>query len=149
MREPRDLRPILNALAGHLIGRFRLAALHCAERLGWQPPADTARGVMHKLARRGVRTLFVYGEFDAGVDELSQHFGSVQRAFKGSRNVRIQTIRQLDHALFGTSGRNAVIDLCVQTLTGWSRRQVEPAPLTTTFGIKQPIRTASAPVSDT
>lgn len=138
MHERRDLRPILKTLAGHLIARFRLPAQQFAEHLGWRPHVDTARGMMHDLARRGIRTLFVYGEFDPGMDELNRHFGPAQRAFKGWRTVRIQTIPHLDHALFGTSGRNAVIDLCVETLTGWCSRQVEGASLSATRTLRSP-----------
>ncbi|WP_175773366.1 alpha/beta fold hydrolase [Paraburkholderia phenazinium] len=148
VRERRDLRPILKSLGARLVVRFRLAAQDFAERLGRRSPSDTPRGVMHELARRDVRVLLIYGEFDAGIDELNHNFGPLQRAFKGWRNVGIRTIRQLDHALLGTSGRNAVIDFCVDTLTGRDSRQVEANSLPAAPGTSQAIRTASARVSE-
>lgn len=129
LRERRDLRPIVRTLARGLFARFRLPTIQIAERLGWRPGAATERGVMHELNRRGVGTLLVYGEFDPGINELHRHFGLAHQAFKEWRHVRVETVAQLDHALFGMSGRTAVMDLCVQTLINWSERKAEAARL--------------------
>ncbi|KVP42017.1 alpha/beta hydrolase [Burkholderia ubonensis] len=116
--ERRDLRPILRSLAGNLVARVRVPAMDVAARFGWTPRDNTPRGMMHELARRGVWTLLVYGELDPGIDDVHRHFGSPARAFRRSRHVRIRTLPQLDHALYGTSGANAVIDFCIGTLAG-------------------------------
>jgi len=129
LRERRDLRPIMRTLGRGAIARFRLPTIQLAERLGWRPGAATERGVIHELRRRGVRALLIYGEFDPGMNELHRHFGRAHQAFKGWSHVRVETVPQLDHALFGISGRNAVIDFCVQTLTSWSERKAEIARL--------------------
>ncbi|MCC8397656.1 alpha/beta hydrolase [Paraburkholderia sp. MMS20-SJTR3] len=129
LRERRDLRPIARILARSIIARFRLPTIQIAERLGWRPAITTERGVMQELNRRGVATLLVYGEFDPGINELHRHFGRTHQAFDGWRHVRVETVAQLDHALFGISGRNAVMDLCVQMLTHWSERKAEVARL--------------------
>lgn len=126
--ERRDPRPVLRELGKVLIGRMGRPLVRIAERFGWQPPAGTALGIIHHLARRGAKVLFVYGEFDPGVDELNRYFGPVRRAFKRWRQVRVRTMRQLDHSLYGTSGADAVIDLCVETLTSWSEWKTENSP---------------------
>lgn len=129
LRERRDLRPIARTLVRGIIARFRLPMIQITERLGWRPGIDTERGVIREVARRGVRTLLIYGEFDPGINELHRHFGPAHLAFKGSCDVSVQTVPQLDHALFGISGRNTVIDFCVQALTGWSDQKAEIARL--------------------
>ncbi|WP_063800949.1 serine aminopeptidase domain-containing protein [Burkholderia ubonensis] len=118
--ERRDLRPILRSLAGNFIARVRVPVMDFAARFGWAPRADTPRGVMRELALRGVWTLLVYGELDPGIDDVHRHFGPPAHAFRRSRDVHIRTLPQLDHALYGTSGANAVIDLCIEALAGES-----------------------------
>ncbi|KWC40347.1 alpha/beta hydrolase [Burkholderia ubonensis] len=131
VRERRDLRPILRSLAGNVVAHFRVPAMGVAARVGWTPRADTPRGLMRTLAQRGVWTLLVYGAFDPGIDDVHRHFGSPARAFRRSRHVRLRTMPQLDHALYGTSGADAVIELCRGVLggeTGWPVRLPAGAP---------------------
>jgi pimeloyl-ACP methyl ester carboxylesterase len=148
VRERRDLRPVLKALRRLVIARLRSPAMQIAQRFGWQPCARSAQGLMYELERRGVRTSLVYGEFDPGIDELARHFGPARRAFRKWRHVRVQTIRELDHSLYSASGTRAVIDLCVQTLTGWSAKQTRTAPACTALSIKARKFAKSTRVSD-
>jgi alpha/beta superfamily hydrolase len=142
--ERRDLRPILRALCRPVVSRFRLPVIRAAERLGRTPRDGTERGLLHALERRRVRTLLVYGEFDHGIDELHRHFGSAAHAFKGSRHVRVHTIRHLDHSLYGTAGADAVIDLCIQTLTGGAVRPAASGPVSSAAGTEsQPLAAVS------
>ncbi|AOK56081.1 alpha/beta hydrolase [Burkholderia stagnalis] len=131
VRERRDPRPILRALAANLVACVRVPVLALAARAGRAPRADTPRGVMHALAQRGVWTLLVYGAFDPGIDDVHRHFGPPARAFRRSCHVRLQTLPQLDHALYGTSGADAVIDLCREVLGGaaeWPARSLAGSP---------------------
>ncbi len=131
VRERRDLRPILRSLAGNAFARLRVPAMALATRVGWTPRADTPRGLMRTLAQRDVWTLLVYGAFDPGVDDVRRHFGPPARAFRRSRHVRLRTMPQLDHALYGTSGAEAVIDLCRAVLggeAGWPACRSAGAP---------------------
>ncbi|MDR3096588.1 MAG: alpha/beta hydrolase [Paraburkholderia sp.] len=116
---PRDPRPILRVLWRQASARFQVPLMDLAQRAGWQAGADTERGVMQTLARRNVRTLLVYGEYDKGVDDLTRHFGPARRAFKGSCHVRVHIVPELDHSLYEASGRNTVTDLSVRSLTEW------------------------------
>lgn len=120
LRRRRDLRPVIRTLAGLAAAKLQVPALRLLERLGWKPPAASERGVMHALARRGVRALLVYGEFDPGLDELSRHFGPVHRAFRTQRQFQVQTIPALDHSVYGTKGASAILELCLDVLTRWS-----------------------------
>ncbi|WP_089341501.1 serine aminopeptidase domain-containing protein [Burkholderia singularis] len=126
LREGRDLRPVLNALQRHLTARVKAPAAQIAERLGWQPKRGTPRALMNTLAERNVRSMLVYGEFDPGVDELTRSFGSLRSAFKGSPLVQVETIRLLDHSVYGTYAADTVISICVDTLIGWGGKTPGP-----------------------
>ncbi|MGS0891022.1 alpha/beta fold hydrolase [Burkholderia stagnalis] len=118
LQERRDPRPILRAVAANALARISVPLREAVARIGWKPRADTPRGVMRGLAQRDVWTLLVYGAVDPGIDDVRRHFGPVERAFRGSRHVRLTTMPQLDHALFGSAGTEAVIDLCMRALGG-------------------------------
>ncbi|WP_241289734.1 serine aminopeptidase domain-containing protein [Burkholderia stabilis] len=122
IRERRDLRPILRAVAANGIARISVPAMEAAARIGWKPRVGTPRGVMHALAQRNVWTLLVYGSVDPGIDDVRRHFGAVERAFRRSRHVRMHLMPQIDHALYGAAGTDAVIDLCMRALSGDSDR---------------------------
>jgi hypothetical protein len=137
LRRRRDLRPVVKALVRLTAAKLRVPTMRLLERAGWRPPAHSERGVMHALARRGVKALLVYGEFDPGLDELSRHFGPAHRAFRRQRQIDVQTIAQLDHSVYGTQGADAIIELCIHTLVHWSAEPCgisglhRPAPATT------------------
>ncbi|MCG1042876.1 alpha/beta hydrolase [Mycetohabitans sp. B8] len=120
LRRRRDLRPVVKALVRLATAKLRVPAMQLLERAGWRPPAHSERGMIHALARRGVKTLLIYGEFDPGLDELSRHFGPAHRAFRRQRQIDVQTIAQLDHSVYGVQGADAVIELCIHTLMHWS-----------------------------
>lgn len=119
LRNGRDLRPVLSALQRLVVSKLRVPIARAAERLGWQPGRGTPRGLMHELAQRKVRTRLVYGEFDPGVDELSRHFGSPHTAFRDTPQVSVETVRHLDHSVYGAAAAETVVALCIETLTGW------------------------------
>ncbi|WDD95308.1 alpha/beta hydrolase [Burkholderia sp. FERM BP-3421] len=121
LRERRDLRPIIGALRRLALARVRVPVARLAERIGVEPSRDTPRGLLRALARRGVRTWFVYGEYDPGVDELRRHFGAPATAFRRAPLADVRLIRELDHSVYGSAAADRVIEFCIETLTGWSR----------------------------
>lgn len=131
VQERRDLRPIVRALAANAVSRISVPAMELASRLGWKPRIDTPRGVMRALSQRNVWTLLVYGTVDPGIDDVQRHFGAIGRAFRRSRHVRVHLMPEVDHAVYGAAGTQAVIDLCMRALSresGWpAARAVDPA----------------------
>jgi len=116
VRERRDLRPIVRAVAANAIARVSVPAKALAARVGWKPRSGTPRGVMHELAQRNVRTTLVYGALDPGIDDVRRHFGAIEHAFRRSRHVRLHLEPRVDHAVYGAAGTDIVIDLCMQAL---------------------------------
>ncbi|WCM22613.1 alpha/beta hydrolase [Paraburkholderia bryophila] len=148
VREGRDLRPVLKWLRRLLAARLRLRAMQIARRFGWQPDANSEQGLLHELDRLGIRTSLIYGEFDPGVDELTRHFGPVRQAFGQLQHVRAHTIRELDHAVYSSSGTHAVIDHCMRILTGWAEQKTHMAPSCATSSKKSRKLPASTCISD-
>ncbi|WP_323122770.1 alpha/beta hydrolase [Burkholderia alba] len=145
LRERRDLRPVFGALQRLVVARLRVPAARIAERVGVSPKPGTPRGLMRELEHRGVRTAFVYGEYDPGVDELSRHFGSSSRAFKEYRQASVTKIRDLDHSVYGSAAAETVIALCVETLTSWPGKVAGAlSPLQAADKKRRASRTASA-----
>ncbi|MCA8257017.1 alpha/beta hydrolase [Burkholderia sp. AU31624] len=138
VRERRDLRPIVGAVAANAIARVSVPMKEAAARFGWKPRAGTPRGVMHVLAQRNVRTTLVYGALDPGIDDVRRHFGAIERAFRRSRHVRLHLEPQVDHAVYGAVGTDIVIGLCMQALGRDSARPVvrvsDPATLEAATG---------------
>ncbi|RKU04551.1 alpha/beta hydrolase [Burkholderia sp. Nafp2/4-1b] len=124
VRERRDLRPIVRAIAANAIARVSVPAKEFAARFGWKPRLGTPRGVMHALAQRNVWTTLVYGALDPGIDDVRRHFGAIEHAFRCSRHVRLHLEPQVDHAVYGAVGTDIVIALCMQAL---GRDPVRPA----------------------
>ncbi|PHP87001.1 alpha/beta hydrolase [Burkholderia sp. AU18528] len=116
VRERRDLRPIVRAVAANAIARVSVPVKEAAARVGWKPRVGTPRGVMHVLAQRDVRTTLVYGALDPGIDDVRRHFGAIEHAFRCSRHVRLHLEPQVDHAVYGAVGTDIVIERCLQAL---------------------------------
>ncbi|AEA65932.1 serine aminopeptidase domain-containing protein [Burkholderia gladioli] len=124
VRERRDLRPIVRAVAANATARVSVPVKEAAARVGWKPRVDTPRGVMHVLAQRNVRTTLVYGALDPGIDDVRRHFGAIERAFRRSRHVRLHLEPQVDHAVYGAVGTDVVIGLCMLALGRDSARPI-------------------------
>ncbi|KAG8154305.1 serine aminopeptidase domain-containing protein [Burkholderia catarinensis] len=116
VRERRDLRPIVSAVAANAVARISVPVKGIAARVGWKPRIDTPRGVMRELEQRNVWTTLVYGALDPGIDDVRRHFGAIEHAFQRSRHVRLHLKSEIDHAVYGAVGTDIVIDLCMQAL---------------------------------
>jgi hypothetical protein len=64
---------------------------------------------MLDLERKGVPTSLVYGPLDPGRDELEIHFGPDGRQLNKLKNVTVEILQGVDHALFSHTARNAVM----------------------------------------
>lgn len=104
----------LRALAGYGLERLR-----CPARRTWQSdaagPVDWeqdgedsvdgtarafARFATRRLDRRGVRTEFLYGATDVGLEETAQCLGRRLEALQGLPHIALKRLDCLDHALF-------------------------------------------------
>lgn len=84
------------------------------------------RALVRDLAAKAVQVRLVYGEFDVGLEELKIHFGSLGSALRRYPTIRVQLLPKLDHALFTSAAREAVMQDTEIWLTQALR---EPPPL--------------------
>ncbi|HEY1998029.1 alpha/beta hydrolase [Paraburkholderia sp.] len=84
------------------------------------------RALMRDLAAKAVQVRLVYGEFDVGLEELKIHFGSLGSALRRHPTIRVQLLPKLDHALFTSAAREAVMR---DTETWLTQTLREAAPL--------------------
>lgn len=64
------------------------------------------------LDAKGVKTLLVYGSYDAGLDLLAAHCGKLGVRLSRYPNVRVMTFPDIDHSLFNPASAAQVIALC-------------------------------------
>jgi len=108
-------------IASHLVGRIgqRLAA-RLAGTLERVPGIRTQAGEIRRLAaglgRKQVQTALVYGAMDVGLDELSAYFGAGGADLKTLAHASVTIVDKLDHALFSTASREAVMSTFEQFL---------------------------------
>lgn len=62
---------------------------------------------MRELSDRGVKTDFLYGAGDVGLDEARQRFGADLRFLESFANVSVRILHHLDHSLFLAESRDA------------------------------------------
>ena len=77
---------------------------------------------MAGLARRGVRTLFVYSEGDPGLDMLDGAFEGGADVVRGYPGTALHVAAGVDHILSGRHMREAVIALVLNFLAADGRR---------------------------
>ena len=92
--------------------------------------ARTARefawAAVRKLDRRGVRTEFLYGATDIGLEETAQCTGRNTEALQGLSHVAVQRLDCLDHALFLRESRDNFGDHVVRHVEALLARQADP-----------------------
>jgi hypothetical protein len=59
-----------------------------------------------------VDTLLVYGELDAGLDQLHAQFGKHGRRLPNGAKVKVEVLAGIDHALLSPHGAAKVIERC-------------------------------------
>jgi len=109
-----DIRPLpllkgiarrVGALATYGFSRWRLALRSGAPEDGAEvDPAQSAQSfacaAVRSLDRRGVRTQFLYGATDIGLEETAQCLGRNLEALQGLSHISVRRLDCLDHALF-------------------------------------------------
>lgn len=111
---------------------FRLACLRGEEDL--VSVTGYARAAMRDLNERGVRTDFLYGSADVGLDEARLRFGKDLEALARLSHIAVHRHDCMDHALFLTSSRQAFSDHVVRHVeqqlaaTGAVRPECPAAP---------------------
>ncbi|WP_175941549.1 alpha/beta fold hydrolase [Caballeronia sp. BCC1704] len=74
--------------------------------------ATTPQAIARVLDAKGVKTLLVYGSYDAGLDLLAAHCGKLGVRLSRYPNVRVMTFPDIDHSLFNPASAAQVIALC-------------------------------------
>ncbi len=77
-----------------------------AEQAGTPPP------ILRALDAKGVKTTFLYGSYDAGLDLLESYFGKLGARLSRYPSVRVVTFSDVDHSLFISTCLGQVIGLC-------------------------------------
>jgi hypothetical protein len=78
-------------------------------RFGVDTPTGASHQIMLDLERKGVPTSLVYGPLDPGRDELEIHFGPDGRQLNKLKNVTVEILQGVDHALFSHTARELVM----------------------------------------
>jgi len=122
-----DTLRIASHVAGRIGQRFAVRLATPLERaFGLRTQASKVRGLASGLGRKKVETAFVYGAMDAGLDDLKLYFGTGGRDLQKLAHARVTIIDRLDHALFSTAAREAMIGQVEQFL----RERIQmPMPL--------------------
>ncbi|MFL9907846.1 serine aminopeptidase domain-containing protein [Paraburkholderia sp. RL17-337-BIB-A] len=129
-RAIRDLRKWTRLLTGQVNGMaifLELARRRCARVLarasgpferciGFATSTGAIRRIMTGLEHKGVQTSLIYGSLDAGLEELTIHFGPNGSELGVLTNVTTKVLERVDHALFSRSAREAVINQFEQFL---------------------------------
>jgi len=77
--------------------------------VGERTPGSAIRRLVLDLERKGVQTALLYGTLDEGLDELDIHFGPDGNRLRKLKNLSVQKISKVDHALFSRCAREAMM----------------------------------------
>ncbi|MDW3681310.1 alpha/beta hydrolase [Cupriavidus sp. CV2] len=102
-------------LSGFVRRGYRRVSQRTAARIArWCGMQDTttvtafARAAMRELDGRGVRTDFLYGASDLGLEEAKDRFGGSLEALNGLSHIHVHSLSRFDHALFLADSRAAL-----------------------------------------
>jgi alpha-beta hydrolase superfamily lysophospholipase len=105
-----NTRAITAELARRLSARLAARVGALLERLvGERVPGSAIRRLVLDLERKGVQTALLYGTLDEGLDELDIHFGPDGNRLRKLKNLSVQKISKVDHALFSRCAREAMM----------------------------------------
>jgi alpha-beta hydrolase superfamily lysophospholipase len=91
-------RGTAGAAAGRVVANARRAAACRFRMLLSIDPADGLAGDLHAIARRGIATLFVFGDADNGKRYFDQHARPALRRADVARAIRHVVVTHADHA---------------------------------------------------
>jgi hypothetical protein len=106
----------IGAQCARIWTKWRESVLRLAERRGWTAPRSVGRRAVADLARRNVRTLFLFSFDDNGVDAMEQEFGPRAAGLAAYRQIRLNIVPEADHLLSTRAMRRVVIDAMARFL---------------------------------
>jgi pimeloyl-ACP methyl ester carboxylesterase len=98
----------LTRVRSHVVDTLRL------DRLSNTPPdqATEPGAIIRALDAKKVKTVLVYGAYDAGMDLIAAHFGKQGARLSRFPSVRMAIFPDIDHSLFMTASSAQVTALC-------------------------------------
>jgi pimeloyl-ACP methyl ester carboxylesterase len=116
LRGEKQLTRVLRFVLGYVMtrARSRIVDVLRLDRLSQTPPelATEPGPIIRALDAKGVKTVLVYGAYDAGLDLIAAHFGKHGARLSRFPSVRMMIFPDLDHSLFMTAGSAHVVALC-------------------------------------
>jgi hypothetical protein len=116
LRGEKNLTRVLRFVTGYMVTRVRSRIVDVLrlDRLGQTPPelATEPGPIIRALDARQVKTVLVYGAYDAGMDLIAAHFGKGGARLSRFPSVRMAILPDADHSLFMPAGSAQVIALC-------------------------------------
>ncbi|MDR5739484.1 MULTISPECIES: alpha/beta fold hydrolase [unclassified Caballeronia] len=116
LRGDKNLLRVLGFIGSYVTtrARSRIADAFRLDSLTHTPPeqATTPQSIARALDAKGVRTVLVYGSYDAGLDVLAAHCGKLGTRLARYRSVRVLTFSDVDHSLFNPASSAQIIALC-------------------------------------
>jgi alpha-beta hydrolase superfamily lysophospholipase len=116
LRGEKQLTRVLRFVLGYMMTRVRsrIVDMLRLDRLSQTPPelATEPGPIIRALDAKGVKTVLVYGAYDAGMDLIAAHFGKHGARLSRFPSVRMAIFPDLDHSLFMTAGSAHVVALC-------------------------------------
>jgi pimeloyl-ACP methyl ester carboxylesterase len=136
----RRFRPIAQAVASNLIARLRSHRLDWSGNRAAAPAVDALmdpHGVVHALERKGVRTLFIYGSGDEGMEQFNAHFGKRGKKLSRFSNVKAAVFDELDHALFDPRASAKVVALSEAFIKDLNQKATAPKVVDPVLAVPQ------------
>ncbi|WP_027799328.1 serine aminopeptidase domain-containing protein [Paraburkholderia dilworthii] len=131
----RKLGPIVQAVASNVVARlrsYRLDATGNGAGSGEDDSCTDPHAVVRVLERKGVKTLFIYGSTDEGIEQFNTHFGKRGKKLSRFSNVRAAVLDDIDHALFDPRASAIVTALAEAFIKGLPQKAASrnvPDPL--------------------
>jgi pimeloyl-ACP methyl ester carboxylesterase len=136
----RRFRPIAQAVASNFIARLRSHRLDWSGNRAAAPAVDALmdpHGVVHALERKGVRTLFIYGSGDEGMEQFNAHFGKRGKKLSRFSNVKAAVFDELDHALFDPRASAKVVALSEAFIKDLNQKATAPKVVDPVLAVPQ------------
>ncbi|SAL62808.1 alpha/beta hydrolase family protein [Caballeronia humi] len=136
----RRFGPIAQAVAANLMARLRSHRLVAASDVDVATHAAALtdpHDVVQALERKGVRTLFVYGSGDEGMEQFNAHFGKRGKKLSRFSNLKAIVFDELDHALFDPRAAAKVVALSEAFIKDLNRKTTAPKVADPVFAVPQ------------
>ncbi|BBU29613.1 alpha/beta hydrolase [Burkholderia sp. THE68] len=138
LRGEKHVARVMRFMLGYMVTRARSRVVDALrlDRLSKTPPelATEPGHIIRALDARKVKTVLVYGAYDAGMDLIAAHFGKQGARLSRFASVSMAVFPDMDHSLFMTTGSARVIALCERI----ARETRSPVP-EQTFPEREPV----------